>query len=132
LCFFLWSRRLGIAITATYIGSGLVCAMLKKTFHAYRPGFHLQNDPSFHALSWMPLAHHNAFPSGHTTSAFALAASIAFFSKNKTLGVIALTLACLTGYSRVYLAQHYWDDVWFGSMLGIGFTSLYAMIVIYY
>jgi len=132
LSFFIWSKKLGIAIAANYIGSGLICSFLKKTFQSYRPGFNLQDDPSFHAISWMPMSHHNAFPSGHTTSAFALAASIAFFSKNQTIGIIALLLACLTGYSRVYLGQHYWDDVWFGSMLGIGFSTFYFLMFSYY
>lgn len=132
LCFFIWSKRLGLAITVTYIGSGLICILLKKTFKLYRPGFHLYEDPSFHSLSWLPMANHNAFPSGHTTSAFALATAIALFSKNKKLGLIALCIACLTGYSRVYLGQHYMDDVWFGSMLGTGFSCLYAMLLNYY
>lgn len=132
ICFFMWYRKLALAIATTYIGSGIICSLLKRTFQAYRPGFHLQDDPSFHALSWMPMAHHNAFPSGHTTSAFALAATIAVFSKNKSLGIIALFFACLTAYSRVYLGQHYWDDVWFGCMLGFGFATFYALIVHYY
>lgn len=132
VCFLVWSRRLGVAIAVTYIGSGLICSLLKKTFQAYRPGYLLQDDPTFHALSWMPMAHHNAFPSGHTTSAFALAATLAFFAKNKKIGLLAFVLACLTGYSRVYLGQHFWDDVWFGSMLGMGFTCLYAVLLAYY
>ncbi len=132
ICFFLWSRRLAVAIAATYIGSGLICSLLKRTFHTHRPGFSLHDDPNFHSLSWMPMSYHNAFPSCHTTSAFALATCIALYSRNRSLSILAFLLACLTGYSRVYLGQHYLDDVWFGSMLGIGFSCLYALLVSYY
>ncbi len=132
ICFFLMSKRLGIAIATTYITSGLFCSLLKRSFDLHRPAFTLQSDPDFHVISWMPLAQHNAFPSGHTTSAFALATTFALFCKNKKLGLIALLLACLTGYSRVYLGQHYWDDVWFGSMLGLSFSCLYYLSFSYY
>lgn len=132
LCFFLWSRRLGVAMAASYIGSGLICSLLKRSFQTNRPGFFLQDEPLFHSLSWMPMSYHNAFPSGHTTSAFALATCIAIFSKRKSLGIIALVFASLTGYSRIYLGQHFLDDVWFGSMLGVGFSSLYALLLGYF
>lgn len=127
LLFFVSSRRLGVAIAVTYIGSGLICSLLKRTFKAFRPAYFLKDDPDFHSVSWLKLAHHNAFPSGHTTSAFALACAIAIFAKNKTWGLIAFPLAALTAYSRVYLGQHFIDDVWFGSMLGTSFTCLYAL-----
>ncbi len=130
--FFFRSRKLGIAVVATYIGSGLICSLLKRSFQTYRPGFSLQDHPDFHSVPWLPLAQHNAFPSGHSTSAFALAAALALFGKDIRLALIALLLACLTGYSRVYLGQHYWDDVWFGTMLGMGFSCCYYLVFTYF
>ncbi|QBR11801.1 phosphatase PAP2 family protein [Sphingobacterium sp. CZ-2] len=132
LFFFLRSRKIGIAIAASYIGSGLICSVLKRSFQAHRPAFFLKEDPSFHSLSWLPLSHHNAFPSGHTTSAFALAFTLMLFSKDKRLAMMAMVLACLTGYSRVYLGQHFLDDVWFGSILGAGFSCLYFLMYSYF
>ena len=130
LLFFLFrKRRLGLAIAITYIGSGLICSLLKRSFLAYRPAHYLADDPSFHSVSWLPLAYHNAFPSGHTTSAFALACTIALFAKNKNWGRIALGLAILCAYSRIYLGQHFADDVWFGSVLGVSFSCAYALIL---
>ncbi len=132
LCFFLRSKKIGSAIIFTYIGSGLVCSLLKRLFSHPRPAFFLGDQVEFHKISWISLAYHNAFPSGHTTSAFAFATCIALFSEDKRLAIPALILACLTGYSRVYLGQHFWDDVWFGSIIGLLFSSLYYIFFQYF
>jgi membrane-associated phospholipid phosphatase len=50
-----------------------------------------------------------SFPSNHTTIAFALAVGV--FLVNRRLGTIAILLAALEGFSRVYLGQHYPHDV---------------------
>ena len=56
-----------------------------------------------------------SFPSNHTTIAFALAAGIWLVSRK--LGGIALVLAAIEGFSRVYLGQHYPHDVVAGLVL---------------
>ncbi|NUR60012.1 MAG: phosphatase PAP2 family protein, partial [Catenulispora sp.] len=50
-----------------------------------------------------------SFPSNHTTIATALALGV--FLINRRLGAIAIVLAALEGFSRVYLGQHYPHDV---------------------
>ncbi|HHH52348.1 MAG TPA: phosphatase PAP2 family protein [Bacteroidetes bacterium] len=62
---------------------------------------------------------HNSFPSGHTFGAFALFTLLALSTKNKYLKIAYLFLAILVGLSRIYLAQHFIEDVVFGSFLGI-------------
>lgn len=61
----------------------------------------------------------SSFPSGHTTAAFSLATYIALNSKNKKWGFVLFFLAALVGYSRMYLSQHFFADVYFGSMIGV-------------
>lgn len=58
-----------------------------------------------------------SFPSGHTSSSFA--AAIAIFLSYTTGGIIALILASLIGFSRMYLFLHYPSDVLVGAVLGI-------------
>ena len=58
-----------------------------------------------------------SFPSGHTTSSFAAAISIFFF--NRKWGGVALGMAGLVGFSRMYFTVHYLTDVLFGMALGI-------------
>ncbi len=59
----------------------------------------------------------NSFPSGHTTSAFALATAV--FLVNKKLGILMFFLAFLVGLGRILSNVHYPIDVWGGIALGI-------------
>ena len=68
----------------------------------------------------------NSFPSGHTMSAFALYAFVAFcLPYKKYAGVLLFLFALLVGLSRVYLVQHFFKDVYLGAIMGV----LIAMIL---
>ena len=67
------------------------------------------------------ISHWNTFPSGHTTTIFMLTCAVACLNpKQKWLQLILLAIAVLTGFSRVYLMQHFLLDVVVGSVLGVG------------
>ena len=61
-----------------------------------------------------------AFPSGHTSSAFATATSLALKTKKWYVTVPALAWSAGVGYSRIYLGQHYPSDVIMGALVGSG------------
>lgn len=63
----------------------------------------------------------NSFPSGHTTAAFGFFACVAilFFKANKSMQLFMAFLAILVGYSRMYLSQHFLEDVVAGALLGL-------------
>jgi len=58
---------------------------------------------------------HLSFPSGHTSSAFALATVMGERYQKKLL---AYTLATLVGLSRIYFNKHYPSDVLVGALIG--------------
>ena len=58
-----------------------------------------------------------SFPSGHTSSSFAVATAI--FLKDKKIGIPALILAALMGFSRLYFFVHFPSDVFVGMLEGI-------------
>ena len=62
--------------------------------------------------------HDFSFPSGHTLVSFEAATALWFY--HRRWGVVALTLAALIGYSRLYLFVHYPSDVAVGALLGVG------------
>ena len=66
-----------------------------------------------------------SFPSGHTGSAFALAV-VVFMVMERKYGIIALVLASLMGFSRLYVGIHYPSDVLGGIVLGV-ITSIIAV-----
>lgn len=62
-----------------------------------------------------------SFPSGHTMAGFALFAFVALCSPGKkTSGALFFLLALIVGLSRIYLAQHFFKDVYLGAILGVG------------
>jgi len=61
----------------------------------------------------------DSFPSGHSASAFGYFIILIFLSRKSWQKVLWLVLACLIGFSRIYLSQHFLVDVEFGSLVGI-------------
>ena len=74
----------------------------------------------------------NSFPSGHTTTAFAFFSLIAitFFSQKFSGQLLCALCAILVGYSRMYLSQHFLEDVIAGAVLGL--SAFLLMQFIYY
>ncbi|MEN9613571.1 MAG: hypothetical protein RLZZ628_4385 [Bacteroidota bacterium] len=60
-----------------------------------------------------------SFPSGHTMSAFAIYGLAAFLFENPNLKIIFALIAVLIGISRVYLIEHFPEDVLLGAILGL-------------
>lgn len=58
-----------------------------------------------------------SFPSGHTSSSFAVATSIFFW--NKKMGKIAYVIASIIAFSRMYLYVHFPTDIIGGIILGV-------------
>lgn len=63
----------------------------------------------------------NSFPSGHTATAFAFFLFFAYscFKSNWPWQIICALFAVGVGYSRMYLSQHFLEDVVMGAGLGI-------------
>jgi len=61
----------------------------------------------------------NSFPSGHTTSAFSIFIILTLLVKRPALGIVFAIFAALTSYSRVYLGQHFFEDILLGSLIGV-------------
>ena len=59
----------------------------------------------------------SSLPSGHTASSFASATIL--LHMNYKIGLIALALAFIISFSRLYLFVHFPSDVFFGLLSGI-------------
>lgn len=68
-----------------------------------------------------------SFPSGHTMCSFA--SGVVIFYMNRRIGIFALIISCVIGFSRLYLYVHYPSDVFLGMIIGILLGSLSIIII---
>ena len=67
-----------------------------------------------------------SFPSGHTMSAFALYTFLALtISYKRSWSLVLLLMAVLVGVSRIYLVQHFLEDVVTGAAIGAFIGTLW-------
>lgn len=60
---------------------------------------------------------HHTFPSGHTGSAFVWLGFLALILPRK-YGLVLFFIALMAGVSRVYIQQHFFIDIYVGSIIG--------------
>lgn len=120
LLLYLFKKKfLSLMVLSSYAISGIIAQVLKYFILEARPAVYLKNSSYKYFIDGVTLHNYHAFPSGHTTSAFAMAAVLSFSLKDKNYSMIFLAVATLVGYSRIYLAQHFMDDVLAGAIIGL-------------
>jgi membrane-associated phospholipid phosphatase len=111
--------QLAWVVLAAFFSSGLLVQILKNLIYAPRPRLFFEAGQYLHFIDGVSLSNSSGFPSGHTTSAFALATVLAFYWRQNTIAALLLLAAMLVGYSRIYLAQHFLSDVLAGACIGV-------------
>jgi membrane-associated phospholipid phosphatase len=121
--------RYAIIGLLAFLSSGLAAQSLKRIFDLPRPRAFFDSDAALHFVESVSVHHHHSFPSGHTASAFSLFLVLAIIARNKYLGPMFLAIAVLVALSRIYLLQHFFIDIYFGSILGVGFTTFVFVLI---
>lgn len=114
--------------------SGLTTQVVKHLVDAPRPltwfATHMP-EVTLPLVEGVPMSNYFSFPSGHTTTFFALflALSILLYtpqkkSRNIMLQTLFFLLALLGAYSRIYLSQHFLLDTVGGAAIGCIITLL--------
>lgn len=118
LLFFDW--RLSLNVFFTYLIAGGITQFLKRMVfdHMKRPFPELGTHDLFYHV---PGIEHNAehsFPSGHATGAFALFFTLALYSRTTWMKWLFFGCAVIGAYSRVYINQHFLQDILVGAIIG--------------
>jgi len=122
----LFSYRKAFILASAYAVTSLSAQVLKFAFDAPRPKLYFHDQLSrIHFVAGTDQLSLHSFPSGHTVTAFSTAILITYWCKNKTWGLPLLLLAALVGYSRMYLSQHFFEDVTAGSVVGVLLTVIW-------
>lgn len=113
----------GIHVLMAFLSSGLVAQCIKQVAHMPRPRTFLQPEQYSQFIDGVTRSGWASFPSGHTATAFAVATILSFYTRKKGLSLFYLSLAMGVGYSRIYLGQHFLEDVLAGAILGVFFAA---------
>jgi len=112
----------------------LVCSLGLKSFFAHpRPLQYFESLDKLDLLQLIPGSHPieglTSFPSGHTTAAFAMMLSMSMIFNRRWVSVVCVLLAIGTALSRIYLVNHFVEDVLAGSFLGVSLAFFVFMIL---
>jgi len=117
------SIRSGLLIWISGILSGLISQGMKHLLFGETPRpfkYFTEIKPYvLHYVDDVDMNMVNSLPSGHTSSAFALCLSIAMIYTTRKMDNSMFILAFFIGISRIYLSQHFFEDVFIGSMVGV-------------
>ena len=123
------ARQVALGGVQAFIMTSIATQVIKHITHRHRPN---QDDPSNPRLWEGPFTgwEYSAFPSGHTSAAFALATLFSSIYRDR-LWVSFLSYGLATGvaWSRMYDNKHWPSDVFIGAALGfaIGKTVYHVM-----
>lgn len=84
-----------------------------------RPKLFFEDFTTFRQIEGVEFYSNNAFPSGHTATAFTCALIFSLYLKDKRWSLLFFLVAIGVGISRIYLLQHFFIDIYFGSVFGI-------------
>ena len=112
--------RVAVVILAAQLIATLITSPIKRIIRAPRPSVVLSDlGIQFPTIDGVDLHSTLSFPSGHTSAAFAFCVVLALFCPKIWQKTLFLTLAVIGGYSRIYLSQHFIEDVLAGSVIGL-------------
>jgi membrane-associated phospholipid phosphatase len=99
----------------SFLLTGVFVQVIKRTTGRHRP---YTGDP-YNTWSGPTMnSSYDSFPSGHSSSAFAVASVIATEYDNYFVPPIAYTVAAITGYNRMQHNAHWASDVFVGAAIG--------------
>lgn len=129
LLLLVYKRRAAWGVPLLGVAVSLVALIGKTLFQHPRPYLYFEQQGLLAQLELIPgVKMHKgltSFPSGHTMAAFALFTFLALcFPRKPWLSLTCFCIALLVGVSRMYLVQHFFEDVYSGALLGLGLGML--------
>lgn len=117
-------RRNVALLTAAMLLAGGVVHAVKQNVVSNRPlAYFAAHKPPLNATVHAPYEHlyHGTFPSGHTQTAFSVAALMALLFRRHRAWLFSW--AALVGISRIYLGSHFPLDVLAGGCIGVAVSA---------
>ncbi len=118
--YLIWFKKnkTGWMLLYAFLLSGLIAQIGKNLFPSPRPRLFFEHSHILSFIDGVTLSNNSSFPSGHTTTAFAVATVLVLMLKYAQWQWIVLLVALGVGFSRIYLGQHFLGDVLAGMLIG--------------
>ena len=97
---------------------------------SYRPYKLITKNVSIHWVEGINLHSNYSFPSGHSATIFLLITLIVIFSKgiSNFYSIPLIIFATIIAYSRLYIGQHFYNDIYVGALIGVLIGTLSYLI----
>jgi membrane-associated phospholipid phosphatase len=109
-----YTLKTGSLSLESYAVNALLVLSIKEVVGRFRP----INVHNFDSHKFKPFSNQDSFPSGHTSTSFALATIVTQRSDSCWVGAGTYTLASLVGVGRILQNKHWTSDVLAGGVLG--------------
>ncbi|RCH56542.1 hypothetical protein DJ568_01400 [Mucilaginibacter hurinus] len=121
-----YNYRKAFLLITSYGVTSILAQILKHFFDAPRPKLFFADELTrIHFVDDMFVPSLHSFPSGHSVTAFSTAVVLTYFCRQRAWGLVFLVIAVVTGYSRMYLSAHFFEDVVAGSIIGVIVTAFW-------
>jgi membrane-associated phospholipid phosphatase len=124
-----YNYRRGFLLASSYAITSIVAQVIKRVMHLPRPIHYFKDTSHMYLVKGVPMLNSLSFPSGHSTSAFSAAVVLTYLTPKKYYGFVFLLLAIIIGYSRMYLSEHFFEDVVGGSAIGVFCTVIWLSYI---
>ena len=111
--------------------SALIVQFLKRmVFGTWdRPIRYAEELGEMHWILGLELNHHFSFPSGHATCAFSMCMALAVIAGKRKWAVPLALLAAVLAFSRVYISQHFMEDITAGGLIGTATAAIFYLVL---
>lgn len=125
MVFMMIKRKFGwsLQIAVSFLVTGGLVQIVKRLAHSPRPQIYF-GPQTIHFIHGITRTGYGSFPSGHAATVFALTTLLSLYFPARRSVIFFLLMAVLTGFSRIYLSQHFPIDVLAGSAIGTIISTL--------
>jgi membrane-associated phospholipid phosphatase len=114
------SLRKSVVILSSGLLAGILAQFFKRLVFPdiVRPMKYFEAVHDLYLVEGVNIHSSFSFPSGHSATIFALCLCLAIYTKRIFVKSLLFLLAVIVAFSRVYLSQHFLNDIVAGSLLG--------------
>lgn len=118
--------KFALSMLVCNISPFLITQVIKGFINAPRPLNYFHEASWIHRVAGQPVNLNYSFPSGHSEGSFAFLCFLSLLlpPRYRFLGILFFFTGLVVLYSRLYLSQHFYQDVYVGSLIG-GLCSLF-------